>query len=519
MRKLPVFFECVLLVCLVLSSPLAAYAMPNAPTYTVNSTADIAGIAGDAVCETAPGGGICTLRAAIMAANHVPGGGATILLPTGTYDLTIARVGADDETSGDLNVTQDMSIQGAGASSTIIDASGLVPGDRVLHVVGAALTLSGVTVRNGALVDNNGAGIRLDDNLSSIPASLTLEDSIVSDNSISLLNDVFGGLGAGIYGGSGAIVIDRSSVSNNLITIFPTAKLGVFGGGAGIFQESAILTVRQSEVNFNIINSPVIPAENVGSAIGTYGNTDVSNSTINGNVDDHGLGAIFNSGGTMTILNSTIRYNTSGVLAGGIINNNGTLVITNSTITGNTSGGNGGGLSNCPASVCIVSLYNVTISSNTAGVASSGGGIFNGAGGIVHFQNTIISGNRTHSFSGIPPFLPNDCSGTIISAGYNLVQTASSCTISGLTSGNQVGVSPDLGNLQDNGGSTYTQALLPASPAISAGNPSGCTNNLRAILTTDQRGFPREVYRAEHMRCDIGAYQTQLMTFLPIILK
>jgi hypothetical protein len=107
----------------------------------------------------------------------------------------------------------------------------------------------------------------------------------------------------------------------------------------------------------------------------------------------------------------------------------------------------------------------------------------------------------------------------LISAGYNLVGTASGCTISGQTSGDQVGVSPDLGSLQDNGGPNQTQALLPGSPAIGAGNPSGCTDELGTTLITDQRGAPRRVDRGGLMRCDIGAYQTQLMTFLPFLRK
>jgi hypothetical protein len=48
---------------------------------------------------------------------------------------------------------------------------------------------------------------------------------------------------------------------------------------------------------------------------------------------------------------------------------------------------------------------------------------------------------------------------------------------------------PSLGPLQDNGGPTQTPALLNGSPAIDAGNPGGCTDNLGAILSTDQRGY------------------------------
>ena len=95
----------------------------------------------------------------------------------------------------------------------------------------------------------------------------------------------------------------------------------------------------------------------------------------------------------------------------------------------------------------------------------------------------------------LPPE-PDDCYGFLHSSGYNLIETTSNCTIFGLggdLTGNVTGQDPLLGPLQDNGGPTQTQALLADSPAIDAGDPSGCTDDLGAALTTDQRGFPRPV--------------------------
>jgi len=59
-----------------------------------------------------------------------------------------------------------------------------------------------------------------------------------------------------------------------------------------------------------------------------------------------------------------------------------------------------------------------------------------------------------------------------------------------------------LGPLQDNGGPTFTHALLPGSPAINAGNPS-----FTPPPRYDQRGpgFRRVV----HGRIDIGSYEVQ----------
>ena len=94
----------------------------QAATFTVNSPSDVVGAAPltDGVCETAPGNGVCTLRAAIMEANHSPGGPHTINVPAGTFTLTIPASGANDETTGDLNITANMSVVGSGASNTIL---------------------------------------------------------------------------------------------------------------------------------------------------------------------------------------------------------------------------------------------------------------------------------------------------------------------------------------------------------------------------------------------------------------
>ena len=49
-------------------------------------------------------------------------------------------------------------------------------------------------------------------------------------------------------------------------------------------------------------------------------------------------------------------------------------------------------------------------------------------------------------------------------------------------------------------------ALLPGSPAIDAGNPSGCTDDQGNLLKTDQRGQPRPD-KEDTGGCDMGAYE------------
>ena len=123
-RTLPTLLIFVLLAApATLIAPQPALA---APTFTVTSAADVVASAplNNGVCQTASGNNVCTLRAAIMKANHFLGGGVTINIPSGTYTLTIPASGSDDETTGNLNITASMSIIGAGAASTIIDGNG-----------------------------------------------------------------------------------------------------------------------------------------------------------------------------------------------------------------------------------------------------------------------------------------------------------------------------------------------------------------------------------------------------------
>jgi CSLREA domain-containing protein len=101
----------------------------QAASFTVNSTVDaVDATPGDGVCDD--GAGNCTLGAAIMEANALVGAD-TITLPTGTYTISIAGTGEDAAETGDLDISDDLTINGAGADTTIIDGGGL---DRVFQV-------------------------------------------------------------------------------------------------------------------------------------------------------------------------------------------------------------------------------------------------------------------------------------------------------------------------------------------------------------------------------------------------
>jgi CSLREA domain-containing protein len=103
-------------------------------TFTVNSQADIVGAAPltDGICATAYNNGVpnCTLRAAIMEANHAPGG-RTISVPPGPIPPYYSISGYRQR---DRRRAEDHRRHGChylGASNTIIDANGAITSDRL----------------------------------------------------------------------------------------------------------------------------------------------------------------------------------------------------------------------------------------------------------------------------------------------------------------------------------------------------------------------------------------------------
>jgi CSLREA domain-containing protein len=120
--------------------------------------------------------------------------------------------------------------------------------------------------------------------------------------------------------------------------------------------------------------------------------------------------------------------------------------------------------------------------------------------GTVSLANTLIGGNRDGSAANRQK---PDCSGSLASLGYNLVQNLNGCSLTGTPTGNQTGLDPKLGPLANNGGPTFTHALLSDSPAIDKGNPAAPGSSNSACAATDQRG----IARPQGAACDIGAFE------------
>src|SRR6187455_78931 len=102
-----------------LLSAAMAVASAQADTYTVDSTVDaVDATPGNGTCATAAGK--CTLRAAVQEAN-AHAGADTITLPAGHYLLSATGAGEDLAATGDLDVTDELQVNGAGADTTIVD--------------------------------------------------------------------------------------------------------------------------------------------------------------------------------------------------------------------------------------------------------------------------------------------------------------------------------------------------------------------------------------------------------------
>lgn len=114
--------------------------------FTVNSALDtIDANPGDGLAQDAAGN--TTLRAALMEANASPSAD-TINLPTGTYNLTLTGFGEDGAATGDLDITEDLTIAGADAATTTIDATALL--DRIFDLrEEATVAISGLTLTGG----------------------------------------------------------------------------------------------------------------------------------------------------------------------------------------------------------------------------------------------------------------------------------------------------------------------------------------------------------------------------------
>jgi CSLREA domain-containing protein len=485
--------------------------------FTVDSTSDAVDAApGDGACESAAGE--CTLRAAIQETNALPGADA-ISVPAGTYTLAIPGANEDDGATGDLDITDDVAITGAGQNATVIDGKQI---DRLFHTrlffhSELLVELDDLTIWNGS-IQGQGGGIFLGNG-----TSANITDVRITGNSST---DGGGGVWAGDAFSDSLFAFTRVEISDNTAGLNDGGGLTNFGrmtmtdsvvransggSGGGIENDRDLTVVRgiisdnhaaveggvsnSGTSRFSLIDSVVVGNSAVAvGGLNVVGQSLIVRSSIMRNTASQEAGGLriddVHSG---QLADSTISDNRAGTDGGGIYVwtlEGGNPTLTNLTISGNRAEREGGGafvLAGEPR------LTNVTLAGNTApagaGLATHGDSDF----GSLHVMNSIFADN-----------IPENCSDTVNSLGHNL-DDGKSCGLS--AAGDRTNTEPVLLPLGDNGGTTLTQALSPASFAIDAGDGAACPS-------ADQRGElrPQDGDGDGVAVCDIGAYEAPRAT-------
>jgi hypothetical protein len=358
-------------------------------------------------------------------------------------------------TNGQLNVSNSVTILGPGPGALTVSGNNA---SCVFNTTGTNVTISGLTIANGsgALY---GAGISAGGSPGSIVA---INNCVVTNNSTTLD-------GGGICNNAGVtMTVSNCTISGN------SAASGL---GGGIYNSDSTLTVVNSTLRGN---SASLGGGIFNDAVSGPAALTVAASTLNNNSANYG-GGIYNhgpsaDGATLTIVNSTL----SGNSADGCINNDGAW----------------GGLA--------VLTINASTFSGNSGIVIYNDGRFGGSA-TLEIGDTILNagaaGGSIYYFSG-----------TITSDGYNLSSDDGGGFLT--ATGDQINTAPMLGPLQNNGGPTWTCALLPGSPAIDQGK----TNAVPGLAcTTDQRGFPRPCDNPNLANApggdgsDIGAFEVQYL--------
>jgi hypothetical protein len=352
-----------------------------------------------------------------------------INVAAGTYTITSTLTYSTPD--GDTGHT--LTIQGAGAGSTILDGGGVRQIMRIDITGGVGfVSISGLTFIDGSAA-SSGGGVYVRNNL----AAITITDNIFTDNSCINGN------------GGGASLISQSAVVTLTGNTFTGNSADTQGGG--VFAASDSNTVTLTGNTFTGNSAPVGGGANVYSGSGSI--------AITNNV--------FDSNDSPDAIDPFLQSRGGGVFAES--DNLGPLTITNNTFYGNTCFNFGGGV--------YLYLYNSNVQANVynnifwANVASNGGNDGDdlyvnsdpertGAGAVGLFNN---------DFSGSADFISGQSEDLFITVTDNYAQ------------GSNIQVDPLFVNA--GAGDLHLQS---GSPAVNVG-----TNSAPSLPTTDFEGDPR----------------------------
>ncbi len=393
-------------------------------------------------------------------------------------------------TTGELLISKNLTITGPGAASLALSGNN---SSRMINVsTGVTLNLVGLTLRNGR--STNGANSFVAGSLggNGLPGG-----GIFNAGELNLTNCVLTANRTG-DGGNGWPAVNPPSST-------PSTSGGAGGLGGGIYNQGT-LRLFGCTVHGNGCGD---------GGYGGFGNFGANTGGLGGRGGDGG--GIYNAnGGSLTLQSSTVVANNAGNGRNGGNGIQGAFGNQGANGGSGGNGGDGGGIGSAGS----LTLAACTISGNGAGNGGNGGfaafgfsgggsGSAGGGGGVSNSVTTMVACNNTIialNSAGTAP----DVSGRFNSAGYNFIGRIDGSTGMGVVTDRfgtiAAPVNPLLGALADNGGGTPTMALLPASPALDAGNDA-----LSATLITDQRGAGFSRLRGAHV--DMGAYELDLSGF------
>jgi hypothetical protein len=444
-----------LALAMAVGATLLLAAPAGAATIAVNTTTD----------ETTPGDGFCSLQEAVGTADFNSAGGDCTQGDAGSLDTIQLGSGTFTVNSGLLlqNVadTGGVELVGAGRLATTIHAGTTINDHLLATQSHSALTVQDLTLDNGGGASIFGGG------LESNTTSLTLTRAGVTNNT--------GAFGAGVY-----FQPDTANFPNAALTITDsvidsnTASPGAFSNAAG----GGILTQGKTVITGTAITNNHIVA-----------------SGMNNDGDGGGVHTDFTADLTLTgdLISGNTVSATRNALGGGV-KATGNLTAVNDTFTGNTVTGGvahrGGALSTGSPSAA---LTDVTIAGNNATTAPA-----IDHGNPVTLLNSIIDDGSAA------------CGGSPVTTLGGNIDHGADCWIAGAT-GDLQSTDPVLGSLANNGGNTFTMALLAGSPAVDHVPTGSCVDQQSPTpqpVTRDQRG----VMRPQGSACESGAFELEAAT-------
>ena len=354
----------------------------SAATIAVNTTVD----------DTTANGN-CTLREAVIAANTdtaqdacAAGSGAdTINVPGGLYSFsaTLQTPGENQAATGDLDLLQPVTIAGAGAASTTIDANQY---DRVFDAganVGPS-RLTGMTIENGKPTTGDRGGA-----VFTGVAAVTLQGDVLTASQA-------GGGGGGIYGG-GPLTVRDSTISHNS---------GDTGGGG-------------AEVSDATFDNVLVNANDSSRGAGIYvgGSLTMTGGQVSGNggASTNQGGGIEANNGTLSLTGTRIDHNHVHNVGAGLFvdirNNKGATLtrveIDHNDATSATSGVRGGGIADSGHLDVVDSFIHDNAALPSGSQSGTGGGIWfqprndNGADEVLAVTGSTIAANSAAAGDGV----------------------------------------------------------------------------------------------------------------------